>query len=67
MDNTEAKTTAEQKPGKAGAIIFFIVLLCGVAFLVYRWNEQRKIDSAMKKVRQAKADRNAIDNVGSAE
>lgn len=67
MDNTETKTTTDQKPGKAGAIIFVIVVLCGVAFLVYRWNEQRKIDSAMKKVRQAKAEKNGLENVGSAE
>lgn len=65
MDNTEAKTT-EQK-GSTGALIFIGLLIVGIAFLVWRMSRQSKIDATMKKVREAKANKTALDNVGETE
>ena len=67
MDNIETKTAAQKKPGTTGAIIFIVVLIAGIAFLVWRMSRQSKIDATMKKVREAKANKTALDNVGETE
>lgn len=66
MDNTEAKTT-EQKAGSTTAIIFVVALVAGIAFLIWRGMRQRKIDATMRRVREAKANKNELENVGSPE
>lgn len=66
MDNTEAKTGTEQK-GKTGAIVIIVAVALGIAFLAWRYSRQRKIDAVMKKVREAKAEKNAVENAGESE